>query len=188
MLVKKVHVMKGEENYNKPELVLALAGHRVISVACGQYHSCCISDRGDVFTGKESRTLGQGEANMDNCLEPRRVGILSKSAVLPAALRAPTSPPSAAPSTSGATTRVAAWGWGPSAMSGSTRATRCPPSAYELARRCRREVICCGDAHVVVLTDYYHSDQVPERIDEGGAALATDEVYKPPPSSCCSVQ
>ena len=48
--------------------------------------------------------------------------------------------------------------------------------------------ICCGDAHVVVLTDYYHSDQVPERIDEGGAALATDEVYKPPPSSCCSVQ
>ena len=70
MLVKKITEMKGEENRNVPEIVPALVGHRIIAVSCGQYHTCAVSDRGDVFTwGKgEMGQLGQGEAK--SCIEP----------------------------------------------------------------------------------------------------------------------
>ena len=45
----------------------------------------------------------------------------------------------------------------------------------------------CGDAHVVVLTEYYMSDAVPERVDQGGDLLYQDEVYVAESSSCCTM-
>ena len=193
MLVKKVTVMKGEENYNTPELVLALTGHKVITVACGQYHSCCITDRGDVFTwGKgENGQLGQGEANMDICLEPRRVGVLSKRGVC----RATCGTSSTYVSTERGTVYV--WGYNQGGRLGVGALGEewidkgdkiSHPIHMNTLDGADVRQICCGDAHVVVLTDYYLSDQVPERVDDGGAALAVDEVYKPPESSCCVVQ
>jgi alpha-tubulin suppressor-like RCC1 family protein len=65
---------------NLPTVVEAFAGkERIINVSAGQYHSACISLRGEVFTwGKgEHGQLGQGEANMMDCLRPVRVSLLS---------------------------------------------------------------------------------------------------------------
>lgn len=193
MQVKKVTELKGEENFNVPEFVGALTAHRIIAVSCGQYHTCAVSDRGDTFTwGKgEMGQLGQGEANMDICIEPRRVGVLSKRGVC----RTTCGNSSTYVSTERGTVYV--WGYN---QGGRLGLGKLGDEWVEKGDKVSQPVhmntldgaevrqICCGDAHVVVLTDYYHSDQVPERIDVGGDALALDQIYKPPLSGCCVVQ
>jgi len=193
MLVKKITEMKGEENRNVPEIVPALVGHRIIAVSCGQYHTCAVSDRGDVFTwGKgEMGQLGQGEANMDSCIEPRRIGVLGKRGVCRATC--------GNSSTYVCTERGTVYVWGYN-QGGRLGLGSLGDEWVEKGDKVSQPVhmntldgaevrqICCGDAHVITLTDYYHSDQVPERIDVGGSALAEDHIYKPPLSGCCVVQ
>jgi len=193
MLVKEVVQMHGEENKNVPDFVPALIGTRMISVSCGQYHTCAISDRGDVFTwGKgEMGQLGQGEAALDICLEPRRIGILARRG----ACRATCGNSSTYVLTERGTVYV--WGYNQGGRLGIGRLGDewvekgdkvSTPIHMNTLDGAEIRQMCCGDAHVLGLTEYYHSDQVPERIDIGGAALAEDMIYKPPMSKCCIVQ
>lgn len=180
-----------ELNQNAPTLVMALHQERIISVSLGQHHTCAITDRGDVYTwGKgEQGQLGQGEANLHVCCTPQRIAALNRRGACRAAC--------ASASTYVCTERGAVYvfgynqggrlGLGESNPDVDVDGVVANPMYMHTLDGAEVRSIVTGDAHVVVLTEYYHSDAVPARVDVGGPLLDIDEIFTPEVSSCCTI-
>lgn len=180
-----------EEDVNVPTIVETLAKTRIISVSLGQGHGCAISDHGDVYTwGNGARgQLGHGEVNLDVCLVPTRIAALNRRG----ACRAACANASTYVITERGTVYVFGHNQGGRLGLGDQAAELemdgIIPNPVHMNTLDGAEIrqIVVGDAHVIVLTEYYHSDAVPERVDQGGPLLDLDEVYVPPESTCCII-
>jgi len=178
-----------EDSVNVPTIVETLFKERVISISMGQHHACAITDHGDVYTwGKgEQGQLGQGEINLDICLLPTRIAALNRRG----ACRAACANASTYVITERGTVYVFGFNQGGRLGLGDQAAELeidgVIPNPVHMNTLNGAEIrqVVCGDAHVLVLTEYYHSDAVPERLDQGGPLLDQDEIYVPPESTCC---
>ena len=177
----------GDENsVNTPELVMYFCDNKVrlINAACGQYHTCAISDRGDVYTwGKgENGQLGQGETNLGVCMVPTRVSALNRRGSCRASCGNNT--------TFICTERGSVYAFGHNVdnklgfgqlgeeeMGSNMESDNiCNPIYMKTLDGAAVRQVVCGDAHTVVLTEYYQSDAVPERVDTGGDLIYEDQV------------
>jgi len=176
-----------EENTTVPTVVEALAKERIISISAGQHHSAAISSRNEVFTwGKgEMGALGQGEANMEPCLVPRRIGLLSRRGCC----RVECSASATIVCTERGT--VYSWGYNQGGRLGlgddNVDDKVVAPMLMRHLDGAEIRQICVGEAHNLALTDYYCSDQVPERVDQGGASLSDQFVTQANTKSGCCV-
>lgn len=177
-----------EDLANVPTQVEALQKTRIVSISAGQHHSAFVSDSGEVFTcGRgELGQLGQGEAAMDVCLTPKRIGLLSRRGVIKVVC--------SASATLVCTERGTVYTWGFNQGGrlglGNEVVDEKVNSPMQLTALDGAEIrqIATGDAHNLALSDYYCADAVPERIDQGGASLVPQ--YEPPVTSmsqCCTI-